>query len=535
MKQMKDFPYYCLLFAAHPSLALITKNISEDDLSVVIRPLLVSILLAVVLLFINRFFYKNPQKTGLITILELVIFFSFGHILQVLEGVKVLGLAIGRIRFLGPLALVLIVLGIWGIKRVIKVPSFVPGYLLIVSLLLLVFQVYPIAKYYIDRGIESGANKITSVYENSAGAQSSDKNTLPDIYYIILDSYTRSDVLADVYQFDNQPFLNQLRGMGFYVAECSRSNYQVTLLSLASSMNMDYLPELDDRIQLDAPMEKAWLEELIKHSKIRYELNTAGYRLVAFDTRYKGTSISDADELIAIDKTYQQLYTGVMINPFEEVFIKTTAAIAFYRLPLGSISEWVQKYTFPYYIRAESQLFKLNVLPDIAGRPGPMFVFVHLMIPHYPFMFKPNGELQSDLGYYTTNILPVDNEYQVNGYKDQIQFINNRLPDILSNIISKSNPKPIIIIQGDHGLDLQNRSEILNAYYFPNNIGYNDLYPAISPANSFRVVLNNFFGKSYPYLPDQIYQTEGITVYTQKKVEERNLICLENGNQVSRP
>ena len=38
---------------------------------------------------------------------------------------------------------------------------------------------------------------------------------------------------------------------------------------------------------------------------------------------------------------------------------------------------------------------------------------------------------------------------------------------------------------------------ILNAYYFPGG-RYEGLYEAISPVNSFRVVLNTFFGAKLP-------------------------------------
>ena len=64
----------------------------------------------------------------------------------------------------------------------------------------------------------------------------------------------------------------------------------------------------------------------------------------------------------------------------------------------------------------------------------------------------------------------------------------------------------IIIIQGDHGPWLQSkakRMQILNAYYLP---GHNDqLYPTITPVNSFRLVFNHYFGATYPLLPDQSY------------------------------
>ncbi len=149
--------------------------------------------------------------------------------------------------------------------------------------------------------------------------------------------------MADGYQFDNQTFLDQLREMGFYVADCSRSNYQSTRFSMPASLNMDYLPKIDDRIKPDQPIDKQHLEELIQHSKIRSELAAYGYRFVTFDFSNKGTKIPDADEVLKMQSSDQSLSTGWSINPFEEMFIKTTAAIALYRLPLGPVNDWIER------------------------------------------------------------------------------------------------------------------------------------------------------------------------------------------------
>ena len=64
---------------------------------------------------------------------------------------------------------------------------------------------------------------------------------LPDIYYIIPDSYPRADVLLETFDYDNTPFLNALEERGFHIVDESYSNYPKTQMSLASSMNLDYL------------------------------------------------------------------------------------------------------------------------------------------------------------------------------------------------------------------------------------------------------------------------------------------------------
>ena len=73
-----------------------------------------------------------------------------------------------------------------------------------------------------------------------------------------------------------------------------------------------------------------------------------------------------------------------------------------------------------------------------------------------------------------------------------------------------------MILQSDHGsglrldmeshekTDLHERMSILNAYYFPGR-SYQGLYPEITPVNTFRVVLNTFFGAGLELLPDRNY------------------------------
>lgn len=45
---------------------------------------------------------------------------------------------------------------------------------------------------------------------------------------------------------------------------------------------------------------------------------------------------------------------------------------------------------------------------------------------------------------------------------------------------------------------------ILNAYYIPNNVNL-FLYETITPVNTFRIILNNYFGQNLPLLEDKSY------------------------------
>jgi len=75
----------------------------------------------------------------------------------------------------------------------------------------------------------------------SSSAVVSTQASTPDICYIILDGYGRADMLQSVYGFDNSEFINALEQRGLVVENGSQSYYPRTILSLASSLNMQYL------------------------------------------------------------------------------------------------------------------------------------------------------------------------------------------------------------------------------------------------------------------------------------------------------
>ena len=96
--------------------------------------------------------------------------------------------------------------------------------------------------------------------------------------------------------------------------------------------------------------------------------------------------------------------------------------------------------------------------------------------------------------------------------------------DLVRELKSTSDVPPIIILQGDEGpypdryrsaarsfrweqatdAEVRQKFGILNAYYLP-GVDSSSLYPSITPVNSFRLVLDLYFGTSLGLLPDRSY------------------------------
>ena len=234
-------PWYFVTFAAYPVLALLSHNISQVRYTAGIRPLVVSVAGATVFFLLFRLVYRDWHRAAFATAALTVLFYTYGHVYDVSIRRKIPSLAV----WLGGLWLVLTVLAlIWAGRRRTRFQN-AALVLNVVSLGLALF----VAGQVVRRSIPSGAqaNQPADPHAPVQTLHIPSGQTPPDIYYIITDSYGRSDLLNANLQYDNSTFISDLEKMGFYVAKCSQSNYPRTDVSLGSSLNMDYLQNLNDK------------------------------------------------------------------------------------------------------------------------------------------------------------------------------------------------------------------------------------------------------------------------------------------------
>jgi hypothetical protein len=497
------FPWFALLFGAYPTLALLGHNIDQVSITAGYRPLVVSEIGTSILVLILRWVFHNWQKAAIATSLSLLIIFSYGHVYSLLKETSVFGIALGRHRLLAPIWLGMLALGLWGVSRIsIDLKRITTG-LNWVSILLLVFPSLQLVFHTIK--VQTATTKWQDTYQQFAGFYVLPGRMPPDIYYIILDMYGRADTLRNLYGYDNTAFLNELEKMGFYVANCSQSNYFQTELSLASSLNFNYLDALGFSYKPDST-DRSPLWPLIKDSAIRRIMEGLGYKIVAFATGYSWTEWDDADIYLKPPQA------GVNVTEFEQMLIETSAVRILQDAAILSRGDLGPD---PYRERTSYVLKELKQLPTLHS---PKFVFVHLILPHPPFVFGPNGEAIEPIYFQPSDSFDIF----IKGYRDQLIFTDREVLQVVSRIISDSPVPPIIIIQGDHGPGLSAdlpRSSILNAYYLP-GADYNVLYPHISPVNTFRVVLNDYFGGNLELLNDVSLASNYSTPYQYTILED---------------
>jgi hypothetical protein len=509
---IRRVPFHPLFFAAYPVLALLAVNIKEVNPQVVWRPLLISLAGAIILGLLMALATRDWMRGAVATSFVLLLFFSYGHVYDFLEQNPLAGISLGRHRLLAPAYAVILLAGLWWIWRRLANLERATQVLNLVALFLLIFPTVQILSF--NRLTSAGEKASVELVSLASPLEPDDPEHLPDVYYIVLDSYARADALRRDVGYDNSSFIDELQKLGFYVANCSRSNYSYTQASLTATLNLNYLPELVAALR-DSGLEEKGIWLLLKNSLVRQQLSALGYKTVAFDTGYEWSTLTDADVFLG---PARDSFTVQALEPFEAMLIKSTAGLILTDTQVKALTrqneastERINNVNFPFKGFAERQLYTLNQLPEVAKIRDPKFVFAHVLIPHVPFIFSPDGQIREDPGFYSGEKGgPINDEYQREGYVGQIQYINSRMLNIIRQILDESDEEPIIIIMGDTGLEKENRFQILNAYYLPGGADAG-LYPAITPVNSFRLIFNTFFNTQYEPLPDLSYPIDDFT------------------------
>jgi len=475
-----------ILFSLFFPLSMLQANYGVTPVSEVIRPMVFTAIVSIIVYSLVFLVLRNWEKTSAISFILLFIFFTFGHLYDLLKPVKIFSFSIGRIRFILPVLILLAAFLIFIMIRSKTKLRNVNWLLFFVSVFLLVSVIGQL----VFAGI-SFAKTNTDLSKNDLSLAVDDSIVKRDVYYIILDKYTRDDYLSTDYGLDTSEFINQLEDMGFYVASCSQPNYTGTALSLASSLNYEYLDTLaPDLINQN----RSWsnFAAYIKDSKARQFFTDLGYKFVTAETAHFWVNISDSDVYLKRNVTAGQ----IELTSFETMFLQSTLIRAVYGLtPLGQIKT-VVPYERSHYERILFTLDQMKKVPEITS---PTFSYIHLVVPHHPYVFTPEGE------YLVT-------EDEKTGYLDNIRFINKQIIPVLEEIISKSEVPPIIVLQADHGNDGDDVYAIFNAYYLP-GIDPDVLYPGITPVNTFRVILDNYFNTNLGLLEDVTYTWEWEGVY----------------------
>lgn len=332
----------------------------------------------------------------------------------------------------------------------------------------------------------------------------------PNIYFIVLDTYPRSDELKRNFGFDNTSFIRQLCDRGFFVDSASWSNYCRTGLSLSSTLNLNYLqnialasnsePVTNNSMETD----DALAFKLVEYSKVSRFLKQRGYRYIAVSSYI--TSFAGAD----VPKTEFSIRTSFENMAFEMLSLKYMTDC----LKIPGVDR-------QRALRQKSLLDCIDMVKDADDKEAPVFVFGHIFAPHPPFVFNKDGSTAMgdlcawDGCEYFKRASP-DRELYKAQFVEQLQWVNQKALELVDSIEKKSRRPTIIIIEGDHGSGLNYDCDLLEKTDVCERFGNllsirlplqdRKKIPCFhTPINIFRFIFTKYFNQNYELLPEKSY------------------------------
>ena len=499
-KKPRIYPLHPFLFAMASVLAMMTNNLKMLTFSDVAPALLGTLgFAALVYLVTGALRRRFDAVTAIIASIWVVGGLYFLDVFRPLN--RLLDGGFTMVRTL-PVALVILALLTVAALRLGRAQLVVHTLLNGVALVLFVLPAWQAVSYERRNApareaydADRAAAGMPQIAEVSAAA---DGERPPDIYHFIFDRLGSDAALSQYYGLDDH-ISDWLESKGFYVARDSHSNYLKTGPSIASTFYMDYIDFLAGDPRIEGDNWHPLFEMLGDHRAARF-LRARGYDFVQYGSWWAGTHenpVADENHPLGFSEFNMLYLRNTMLRPLFQILPATNST----RL-LGWDNGQCQR------VARQIEMIK-SVDKD---RPRPVYVFAHILVPHGPYPFTPDGRClsqdeQSERG-------------DPQGYRDQVAYAGNIIRDVVGALQAPGRDRPVILIQADEGPfpdrdysvpwqdapadELRIKTAILNAFYFPSG-DYSLLRPDITPVNSYRVLFDTVFDAGLPLLPDRIF------------------------------
>jgi hypothetical protein len=423
--------------------------------------------------------FRDLLKAALFAFCCLAIDFFFGPLQDLLQK-KMPGSFFVRYSFILPFLFVLLLLLIIYLKRSRHSFLQTTRYLNLLLLLLLL----------LDGGMlvaNCFKNKPTQVNKLSGYWINCDSCSKPDVYLIIADEYAGRKELEELFAFNNQGFENALQQRGFHIVNDPIANYNATVYSMASLLNMDYLRHLKgNRVNYQ---DMLTCSGLIDHNNLVDFFRTNGYAI-------RNYSFFDVDG---------------QKKPVKNFFYPSNTALLSFQTMTSRLNR-----TLGYHLFSANRVERIkrndmysNAMVDsltrrqaLGKKNQPVFVYTHLNIPHHGYFYDSNGMM--------TPVVALTDEFTMdkNAYVSYLKYSNRKLLELVDHIKKNAATPPVIILMSDHGFrqlpegtDHRYYFMNLNAVYLPGG-NYGGFYDGMSNVNQFRVILNSQFNQHLPLLKD---------------------------------
>jgi hypothetical protein len=490
MKKWQFFPWYIFLFPAFYVAHTYNEYFLLVPVDIVVKYLFLYLGLAGLLFGIGCLFFRNEIKAGVWCIGFFCLFFFYGPAHDTLRHTG-LPRFFTSYKFVLGLTSILFIFCSWLLKKR-NAPIRLHRYLYVLGIFLIVLELATGVFYWIN-----GKSKVQDLAGNNipiVTKVSTANQTSPDIFFFVFDEYTSSLALKRYFKFDNSALDSALTKQGFYISTKSQSNYNSTPHSIAACFNMDYFKRELEKVPNDAYSLLQGSYSL-KKSLIPRVLAAAGYNIInhgLFDLADQKVNVTPAL------REYEEktMYLGTLLgriqrDVFWNVVVRLPDQTEGFADPQGYINRNKQNY--------ERFLTELNT----STGDHPRFVIGHILLPHRPAYYDQYGNTRK----FSMEDFADKNHDSL--YLGQVQYANKLISAFAKAVAQKRARPLVLIIEGDHGNRYaewgrhirEKQFMNLNTYYFSDR-NYSALYDSISPVNSFRIVLNKYFGTQLPLLKD---------------------------------
>ncbi len=502
-KPLNLIPVIPLAFSYSYILSLYYHNIGELTLRVLLAPLLIVGIAVLVLYGVLMVLLKNSIKSNLFLSIFSITVFSYGDIVPIVRSWKffteVFRIESGNV-VAGCSIAVLIIL-YFCLSRTKSALSALYSYMLIAGIFSVFMPLFRIGWYEVkDRPHKTISSRFRVPAQTGKPINTS---TLPDIYYIIPDSYSAPSVFSKYFGYDNSQFAEFLKGKGFSVIGNATSNYPKTYLSVASALNMEYLDYLS---VYKNSSDETLITPVIQNNAVVLFLKSIGYTYYHIGSWWGPTQYN----WLAKRNYNLDLTNPAGLDAFSSIILRSSLIYPF--LPKKFLDSVM---TESVDDKRKRILYEFNTLDEISSLPGPKFIFAHIIAPHGPNVFDAECKYIGENDW-----IGVTDEA---GYTDQVQCINRMLKDAITAILTKSKQPPVILLQSDEGAPflanlltppdnwkeasddlLKEKFPVLSAYYIQGR-NLSGIPDDMTPVNSFRFIFNTVFATNIPLLGNRSY------------------------------
>ena len=282
----------------------------------------------------------------------------------------------------------------------------------------------------------------------------------------------------------------------------SKSNYNFTPFSIASTFNMQYLKNVDQ--YLPRTKKNFYIGKLIFQNNILFEaLKSSGYTINVHSFLYNDDQLNNFG-IFAPGNRQNWLRAQTMERVYVEPWLLNSIANLFRKAKKNPAE--VNK-SLQHCLDYNDQALQ-NILNSesnrLRERGHPIFNYTHFLLPHDPYLYDENGSPKMN----------ADSGNEMDNYLQQVKYANVIIRKIVTSLLMDSAREKVIIIQGDHGfrnfsnsIPFQEQYKNFNAIYFSTK-KYDSLSANPGMINTYRIVMNTFFSTNLPMLKDSVVLTK---------------------------